>query len=159
MTCQSRGTTKLTGVMIRVFKFYRSLWKDRKNVFSFCFNVLRIFLSCWNATLWLTVISRLELMGFDTSPHAHRKKFALKYSIKSKYQQNIDYNQLDFHNIIADITVIMSKMQNGAYLSTLRWYLKRSVWSIMVSISLHFLIKVPQTSSNLYPSTSATIDK
>lgn len=67
----------------------------------------------FDATLRLTVISRLKLMGFDTSPHAHRKKFVLKYSIKSKYQQNIDYNQL--HNIIADITVIMSKMQNVSF--------------------------------------------
>lgn len=100
----------------------------------------------------------IEVNRFWHKPTRTQKKLLLKCAIKSKYQQNIDHNQLDFHNIIADITVITSKMQNGAYSSPLRWYLKKCL-KYNISISLHFLIKAPKTSSNLYLSTSTTIDK
>ena len=67
--------------------------------------------SIYAETFRFIIISQLKLMDFDTNFHTHtEKKCVLKYSIKIKYQQNIDYNQTNFHNIIADITVIISKM-------------------------------------------------
>lgn len=118
--CQSRSTGgKLTVVTTeRHLSFMSlSLAHDKKNVSSLYFiNVSRSSPSPRSIILCLTVMSQLKLMGFDTSPHARGKEFVLKYSIKIKYRKNIDYNQPDFHNIIADITVINVKNANSVHI-------------------------------------------